>query len=327
MMKLVMVGLHSGWLGLHLSHFCAAFRRRDIEVLRADYHRMGRFLGVFKGAGDAERRDRALEELVRRCRPDVILFVSKWDFDLPRLRSYFNGTVAVYDYDGPRRRTPEDCHALHEQKIDLFFTVSRWMQRKLQEKGMETVYLPHGVDTDYYAPRGVKPRFASPLSYIGRTTDRRIALCAGVQKYGLALYGKRWSASPLCRKAGLADCIRMKRNVAGEELVDIYSSSDAVLSILQEPLDKFHTILGIQCFAVPSTAGCLIAEAAEELPEAFESGKEVLAFTAPEELAMWAEKCTKDPAFAKAVGQAGRRRCLAEHRWENRVDAFLRCLG
>ena len=327
MMKLVMVGLHSGWLGLHLSHFCAAFQRRNIEVLKADYHRMGRLGGFLKTAGDAERRNRALEKLVRRWRPDVILFVSQWHFDLLRVRSYFNGTVAVYDYDGPRRRTPEECHALHEQKIDFFFTVSRWMQRKLKKNGMESVYLPHGVDTDYYAPHAPNPRFASPLSYIGRTTDRRIALCADIRKYGLALYGKRWSASPLCRKTGLADCIRMKRNAVGEELVDIYNSSHAVLSILQEPLDKFHTILGIQCFAVPSTAGCLIAEAAEELPEAFEPGKEVLTFTAPEELAMWAEKCTKNPAFAKAVGQAGRRRCLAEHRWENRVDAFLRCLG
>ena len=326
MMKLVMVGLHSGWLGLHLSHFCAAFQRRDIEVFRADYHRMGRFLGFLKSAGDAERRDRALEEMVRRCRPDAILFVSKWDFDLPRLRSYFNGIIAVYDYDGPRRRTPEECHALHAQKIDLFFTVSRWMQRTLQEKGMEAVYLPHGVDTDYYAPRGVNPRFASPLSYIGRATDRRIEICAGVRKYGLALYGKRWSNCPMCREDGWKGCIRMKRNVVGEELVDIYSSSDAVLSILQEPLDTFHTVLGIQCFAVPSAAGCLIAESVEELPEAFEPGKEVLTFTTPEELAMWAEKCTTEPAFAKAIGQAGRRRCLAEHRWDSRVDAFLRYL-
>ena len=46
----------------------------------------------------------------------------------------------------------------------------------------------------------------------------------------------------------------------------------------------------------------------------------------PEELAMWAEKCTAEPAFAKAVGQAGRLRCLADHRWDSRADAFLRCL-
>ena len=323
-MKLVMVGLHSGWLGLHLSHFCAAFQRRNIEVIRADYHRMGRFLGFLKVAGDAERRNRALEEMVRRHRPDAILFVSNWNFDIPRLRSYFNGIIAVYDYDGPRRRTPEDCHALHDQKIDLFFTVSRWMQRTLKERGMETVYLPHGVDTDYYAPRGVDPRFSSPLSYIGRATDRRVELCSGVRKYGLALYGKRWSSYPMCRKAEWRDCIRMKRDVVGEELVDIYNSSDAVLNVLQEPLDKFHTVLGIQCFAVPSAAGCLIAESVEELPEVFEPGKEVLTFETPEELDMWAKKCTAEPAFAKAVGQAGRLRCLAEHRWDSRVDAFLR---
>ncbi len=323
-MKLLMVGAHSGWMGLHLAHFCGAFRQRGIEVIAADYHQMERVLGLLKAPGDDERRNRNLERLVHRHRPDMILFVSSWKFDFARLRSYFSGTVAVYDYDGPRRKTVEEYCSLCDQPIDRFFTVSQWLQTALKEQDRTAVYLPHGVNTDYYAPGGIRRRLASPLSYIGRMTERRIQLCAKVRKYGLALYGERWKKSSACHDAGLADCARMDRDVRDRELIDIYSSSNAVLNILQEPLNVYQTILSIQCFAVPAAGSCLIAEYVEELPRAFEPGREVLAFRNAEELEEWAGKCAGDPSFAKAVGEAGRRRCLQEHRWTTRVDAFLR---
>ena len=121
-------------------------------------------------------------------------------------------------------------------------------------------------------------------------------------------------------------CARLSRNVAGRELVKIYQASDAMINILQEPLDRFRTILSLQCFAIPSTGRCLIAEYVEEAEAAFEPGKEILLFRTPEELLARVEQCLAEPGFAEAVGAAARRRCLACHTHDHRVAELERLL-
>jgi len=281
---------------------------------------MERLWGILKILDDAEHFERALEKMVSAHQPDAILFVSSVSCNILRLKSYYRGSVFFYDFDGPRRRTADDYLQMFDRKLDGMFTVSRWTYRHLFEKGKNAVYLPHGVDTDYYTPCPPQENFASAVSYIGRATDRRIDLCSRIDKRSLALYGERWRRSERCKSMGLLQCVRLDRNVRDRELVSIYCSSQAVLNILQEPLNEFQTILSIQCFAVPASGGCLIAEYVEELPEAFEAGKEVLCFHSPDELKYLSEKCIREPEFSCQVGKAGRRRCLAEHQWVHRVD-------
>ncbi len=325
-----MLGRKSSWMGLHLSHMEAAFRRRGHAILTEDYHAMSAFLGLPlpREAAD-ERRQRSLERLVASFRPDLIYCVASWKYDFPRLKSYYGGIVAVHDLDGPRN-PPESALTAFRQ-VDLPLSASRFMVRLARERGIEAFYLPSAADTGYYAPIGLTKRelrrFSAHVSYVGRTAERRAELCSLLKEKGLALYGDRWRRHPAAVRAGLGRCARLRRDVEGRELVKIYRASDVVVNILQEPLDRYRTILSLQCFAVPAAGRCLIAEWVEEAEEAFEPGREILLFRTPDELVARTERCLSDPDYAAAIGAEARRRCLAGHTHDHRVAELERLIA
>ncbi len=327
-MKVLIAGAWTGWMGLHLRHFAQGFEACNAAVIPADYHEMSRSLGfALPKSWAAEQRNRSLEKLVRQTAPDLILFAASWKFDMMRLRSYFNGPAAVYDYDGPRRATPEQFLHFKASSIAVL-TVSRSWQAALAAHNIDARYLPHGVDTGYYAPGNATERelrlFSAPVSYIGRATDRRAEFCRAVSDLGLALYGSRWSSHPGSLPLKHAGCIRLDRDVCDRELVSIYRNSALMINILQEPLHEFQTILSLQCFAIPAAGACLAAEYVQEMEESFETGKEILSFRTPEELRELALRCAKEPGFVRAVGDAGRKRCIACHTHRHRAEAILK---
>lgn len=320
-MRILMLGKMSSWMGLHFSHIQSAFQHRGHEVLGVDYHRMVSCWIPLSKAMEDEWRQRALEKIVRSFAPDLIYCLASWKYDFQRLKSYYKGLVAIHDLDGPRRLSPYDQDAFSQ--VDLPLTASKYMVRHFAEKGIRLYYLPSAVDTAYYAPMKMTEKerkaFSAPFSYIGRATERRAEYCKHLVNKGIALYGNRWKTNKSAISAGLGRCVRLKRDVKGLELVKIYQCSTAVLNIQQEPLDQFRSILSLQCFAVPATGGCLIADYVEEADEAFEIGKEILVFRTKEELLELSEKCVKDPAFARSIGEAGRIRCQKCHTHEKRV--------
>ncbi len=329
-MRILMLGSKRSWMGLHLSHMEGAFRRRGHEIFVFDYHDLSAFCGVIPlpSAWADEQRQRSLEKLVKRFRPDLVYCVGSWKYDFPRLKSYFRGVSALHDLDGPRRLTPHWTEPFGQ--VDLPLTASRYLMRALSERGIPSFYLPSAADPDYYAPVDLtesdRLRFGAPVSYIGRATKRRVRFCAPLADHGLALYGDRWASNRESVESGLPRCMRLRRNVEGRELVKIYQASTAVVNILQEPLDEYRTILSLQCFAVPSTGRCLLAEYVEEAAEAFEDGTEILLFRTPEELFSQTERVLSDPSFAEKIGAAGRKRCLACHTHEHRVAALEKLL-
>ena len=329
-MRVLMLGKNSSWMGLHLSHIEAAFRRRGHDIRVGDYHRMATLCGIPLPREMArEQLQRSLEHLVKRFQPDLIYCVASWKYDFPRLKSYFKGVVAIHDLDGPRSPLPEVLAGFRE--ADLPLTASRYMVRLAEEQGVTAYYLPSAADPDYYAPTTLTAResrlFSAPVSYIGRATERRVKYCSLLKEKGLALYGNRWRNHRAAREAGLDRCARLDRNVAGRELVKIYQASGSVINILQEPLEHYLTILSLQCFAVPSTGKCLVAEWVEEAEEAFEPDREILLFRTPEELLSQEERCLGDPEFARKIGEAARRRCLECHTHDHRVAEIERLLS
>ena len=329
-MRVLMLGRKSSWMGLHVSHIAAAFRRRGHSLLVGDYQQMAAFHGVPLPRGiSMEQRQRSLERMVKHFQPDLIYCVASWKYDFPRLKSYYKGIVAIHDLDGPHNPLPEVLASCRQ--VDLPLSASRYMVRKAAEAGICVFYLPSAADPEYYAPTVLTSRdlrlFSAPVSYIGRATDRRVTFCALLAQRGLALYGDRWRKHPASRKAGLDRCARLSRNVAGRELVKIYQASGAVINILQEPLDQYRTILSLQCFAVPATGKCLIGEWVEEAEDAYEPGREILLFHTPEELLALTERCLADPGYAGRIGAAARKRSLACHTHDHRIAEIERLVS
>ena len=319
-MKILFVGNFRSWMKLHLDHLIDGYTALGCQVLKADSHDMANWHSCpLPSAMAEEQRQRSLEKIIKRDNPDFCIFVGSIPFDLIRLKSYYTGVPVFYDYDGPRRRSLDSFANLSRECMLL--TVSRYIERELQKSQCKAFYLPHGVDTDYYDPRGgIDKAFAADVAFIGRATARRTDICLKANT-DIALYGDRW------KKTSLAGMCRFSRNVYEKEVVSIYRDSTVMINILQEPLEQFRTILSLQCFAVPSAASCLCAEFVEEFPEAFEEGKEVLLFRSPEELPELLAKVTRDKALAAQIGAAGRKRCLAEHTHKQRAMQFMKMVS
>ena len=325
-MKVLIVGKTTGWMGLHVSHILKAFQKCGHQTHCIDYKVP--FEQILPDKLAQNIREQFLESVVKKWSPDLIYFVGSWKYDLCRLKTYFKGISAIHDLDGPRRLR-ENFHEAYAF-ADLPLTVSKYMQRLLAEKGIEAYYLPSAADTDYYAPAQLSQRdlklFSSEISYIGRATAKRMDYCSALPAGKLALYGDRWAKMARKPHPELLPAVRMKRNVRDKELVAIYQASRAILNISQEPLDKFQTILSLQCFAIPAAGGCLLAEYVEEAPEAFDDQKEILLFKSREELVDLAAKCVADPAFAAKIGEAGRKKCIQCHTHEHRVKEIEKIL-
>ncbi|MGE4263449.1 MAG: glycosyltransferase [Desulfovibrio sp.] len=76
-------------------------------------------------------------------------------------------------------------------------------------------------------------------------------------------------------------------------------------------------------FDVPACGGFVLTDRREQLDRLFEPGREVMVYDAPEEITELAARCLKDDGLRERVGAAARRRILAEHTYEHRLQELL----
>jgi hypothetical protein len=327
-MKIMFVAYLEGWMGIHIRHFAAGFTNLGHEVKLLDYKRMERSWNPFARSKEAKQkfRHRSLEKAIKDFKPDLIIFViAHLKFDFAEIKSFFKGLIAVYDMDGPGWKCYDSLEWI--KNIDLLLTASRVSQRFLKENGIQAEYLAHGVDTAYSRPLELSPReadfYGSPLSFVGRPTARRVELFSGITDRGLVLWGRRWSRPAECPVEALRKAVRSKKDIIGDDVVKIYSSSDMMLNVLREPLNDPPTIMSLQVFLIPAAGTCLLTEWVEELEEAFDPDKELLAFKSEDEFKEQVVKYSGDKKRLAEIGENGRKRCLSDHTHEKRAEQFL----
>jgi len=72
-------------------------------------------------------------------------------------------------------------------------------------------------------------------------------------------------------------------------------------------------------FEFPGAGGCHLTEHNDDVAAALDVGREVLTYHSIEEAAEWLRELPREPRRAAEIGQAGRRRVLAEHTWAARL--------
>ena len=330
-MKIMFVAYLEGWMGIHIKHFAAGFTSLGHEVKLLDYKRMEHSWNPFIRSKEAKQkfRHRSLEKEVKAFQPDLIIFViAHLKFDFAYLKSFFKGTIAVYDMDGPGWKCYDSLEWIED--VDLMLTASRVSQRFLKENGISSEYLPDGVDTNYYRPLKLSPEeenfYSAPLSFVGRPTARRIRMFSSVTEQGLVLWGRRWSRPKECPVEALRQAVRSKKDIIGDNVVKIYSASDIMLNVLREPLNDPPTIMSLQVFLIPASGTCILTEWVEELEEAFEPGRELLAFKSEDEFRELVLKYSADKKQLAAIGENGRKRCVADHTHKKRAEQLLHFL-
>jgi spore maturation protein CgeB len=174
------------------------------------------------------------------------------------------------------------------------------------------IFLPHAVD-----PRGARPPPASDrrarMVFVANPTPERRTVVDAVA-LPMAVWGPAWRPSPNIRHEIHA------RRIAADEARRLYRSHLAALNIRNE----FNVLTGLnQRNFEPCLAGAaLITDDQPDVSRCFIPGREVLVWRDAEELNFLHERLLANPTEAEAIGARGRRRVLADHTYEKRLETL-----
>jgi hypothetical protein len=204
-------------------------------------------------------------------------------------------------------------------------------------------------------PRAACERAEYAVGFVGAPTGNRVLRLAGLRLAGcpVAVRGEGWRTaaaaaapvpghpSPRDRRARgpLAErvLVRALRPVvcagggaplAESQLAPFLSRCRTVLG-LNEGRDRggaYRSYLKLRDVEFPGYGCCYLTQDNEDVRHAFEVGREVLTFRGAIEAAGLVRRSAREPALARAIGQAGRRRVLGEHTWSARLQELARAL-
>jgi spore maturation protein CgeB len=191
----------------------------------------------------------------------------------------------------------------------------------------ECVPIYNALDPSTHHPVPREPRFECDLAFLGnRLPDRE----ARVEEFFLRaarlypegrflLGGSGWGDK------GLPSNVKYLGHVYTADHNALNCTPRAVLNISRESMARFGFSPATRVFEAAGAASCLITDAWEGLELFLEPGREVLVARDGTEVAELVRSL--DAERARAMGQAARRRVLAEHTYAHRAVQVEEVLG
>jgi spore maturation protein CgeB len=207
------------------------------------------------------------------------------------------------------------------EAYDLFFTKERYAMRSLEQVGLRNLaYLPMYCVPSAHHPVTPTPdeaaRYGAPISFVGSRYPYRERFVRALRDYPLKLWGAGWTRAedPLVRAiAGPA--------VFGNEKLLVYSASTLSLNH-HHPMND---IVGVntRTFELAAAGACQVVDLKDDLLDLFKAGEEIVGYRDLGELRRQLDIHLEHPDEARAIGEAARRRALAEHTLRHRIEAML----
>ncbi len=210
----------------------------------------------------------------------------------------------------------------HIEAYDVFFTKDRYAMRALQLVGLRNLYyLPLYCVPAFQHPVALTPEEASGLggvaALVGRHYPFRERFVRELADYPLRVWGPGWErvTDPRVR-ARVAGA-----GVWGEAKLKIYSG--APLSVnLHHPMNDVVGV-NIRTFELAAAGACQVVDLKEDLGALFKPGDEVVAFRDLADLRRQLDYYLTHPEEARAIGENARRRALAEHTLQHRLEEVV----
>lgn len=108
-----------------------------------------------------------------------------------------------------------------------------------------------------------------------------------------------------------------------EELPTFYPCSDINFNCTSK---QMKGAVNQRVFDVPAAGAFVLTDWREQLDTLFEPGTEIICYHTPEEVPELVDRYLARPDERTRITQAARRRVLAEHTWEHRLQALLQCM-
>lgn len=206
---------------------------------------------------------------------------------------------------------------------DVFPTVSTYADRftyhttnseeaftRYRDLGHRNIILmPFGIDSRFFVPQPVDPRFKCDIAVIGHAHAGRIPIAERLAaNFDVMFHGRNWPF----RTTGV---------VRGE---DWFKAAYSTKFLVNFPLTRAgHTNVKVGVFEATATGRLLFTEYFEEMENYFAYDKEIVGFRDPEELVAKLRYYLNHPAEAERIAKAGQLRCAYDHTWRKRLmDLF-----
>jgi spore maturation protein CgeB len=184
----------------------------------------------------------------------------------------------------------------------------------------------NALDPDIHHPVLPDPRFTCDLSFLGnRLPDREARVDEFFLKAAASSPGKQfllggsgWADKPIPQN------VRYLGHVYTGDHNALNCSSLAVLNISRESMARYGFSPATRVFEAAGAAACLITDDWEGIDSFLLPGTETLVVRGADDVARILRELSVD--HARAIGEAGRKRVLAEHTYEKRgklVESIL----
>jgi spore maturation protein CgeB len=281
---------------------------------------------------DAVERGRAADVVVKTSGVGVFdQLLERAVVDLRRPGS----SVIFWDVDAPAtldRLASNPADPFHELvgRYDLVLTYGGGdpVVRAYEAVGAQRcVPIYNALDPDTHHPVHADPRFAADVGFLGnRLPDREARveaffLDAAVRAPGSSflLGGNGWQDKPLPAN------VRYVGHVYTADHNAFNVTPRMVLNISRESMARYGFSPATRVFEAAGAGACLITDAWEGIDLFLEPGREVLVAEDGDQVAAHVADVSADQATA--IGDAARRRVLAEHTYTQRVKRLETLLG
>ncbi len=184
----------------------------------------------------------------------------------------------------------------------------------------------NALDPDVHHPVEPEARFRGDLAFLGnRLPDREarvdeffLRAARQVPEKRFLLGGNGWADKPMSGNVTYLGHVYTKDHNA------LNCSAHAVLNISRDSMARYGFSPATRVFEAAGAAACLITDEWEGIDYFFSPGSELLVARNGDEVAQMLNQL--DPLRARAIGEAARRRVLADHTYEGRgglVEAVL----
>lgn len=270
--------------------------------------------GLNRFSVDATQSAQAALRLVR---PDYIVAIkadclggSFWD-DVDRL-----GIPKVLWLYDELRRTMQDPQDL--KRFPSIVSYSRDDIAMLAGLGIDAGYLPTGFDKDF----SVTPNPSGDVVFIGACYPNRRGQLEALSDAGVQVkvFGREWSHHPFDRVRTWQwerPNLPAGRDVSRVEAYRLMSGAVAAVNIHSNQ-DGFT----MRTFEAPGVGALQIIDRTD-VDEFYDPGTEVLTYQSVEELADHCKRSANDPGWRRSIGEAGRKRTLAQHTFDHRMAKLV----
>jgi spore maturation protein CgeB len=266
-------------------------------------------LARWTGMPLAERLRRAITQFS----PDLILVITAYHAPLPLLEhiAALPNRPPLLGWIGDRFTAASKAAAA---LFDAVAYTDTGLLARHKELGFasQAVFLPHAANSRLASGGTIRRR---EMVFVANPTPFRLALVRQIRT-PLQLYGPGW------RQLQATDHQIHAHRIGIEELAVAYRTHLAALNVRNE--DNVLTGLNQRHFDPYLSGTPVVADEQADVPLCFEPGQEMLVYRDADELNALYVRLQRQPELAAAIGEAGRRRVLAEHTYGHRLAALAK---